>query len=152
MRLQSYVDDNTLDAKILEFDTPTLTVEQSMKANNCLPEDIVKSILVKTKSNEYYLVLLQGNRRIKTGKLKKLLKVKDVKLASPEDVEKVTDYKVGEVPPISIDLPVIIDELVIEKGGTIYGGGGGSTKSLRITIDDLLDCTHPLIADISNPL
>ena len=70
MRLQNYIDDNALDAKILEFDTPTLTVEQSMKVNNCLPEDIVKSILVKTKLNEYYLVLLQGNRRIKTGKLK----------------------------------------------------------------------------------
>ncbi|MHA2089074.1 MAG: aminoacyl-tRNA deacylase [Promethearchaeota archaeon] len=152
MRLQNFIDDNALDAKILEFDTPTLTVEQSVRANKCQPEDIVKSILVTTKSNDYYLVLLQGNRRIKTGKLKKLLKEKDVKLASPKDVEKVTDYKVGEVPPVSINLPVIIDELVIEKGGTIYGGGGGPTKSLKITIEDLLDCTHPLIADISNPI
>lgn len=152
MRLQKYIDDNGLEAKILEFDTPTLTVEQSVKVLKCYPEDIIKSIVVVSSTNDYYLILLQGNRKIKTKKLKKLLNAKDIRLASPQQVEDITSYKVGDVPPISVELPVIIDELAIEKGGNLYGGGGGPSKLLHISIDELLDCTHPLIADVSSPM
>jgi prolyl-tRNA editing enzyme YbaK/EbsC (Cys-tRNA(Pro) deacylase) len=152
MRLQKYIDENGLEAKILEFDTPTLTVEQSVKVLKCHPEDIIKSIVVVTSTNDYYLILLQGNRKIKTKKLKKLLYAKDIRLASPQQVEKITNYKVGDVPPISVELPIIIDELVIERGRKLYGGGGGPSKLLHISIDELLDCTHPLIADVSNPI
>ena len=151
MRLQQFIDKNGLDAKIIEFDTPTLTVDQAIKALKCQPDDIIKSMVIVTGTNDFYLVLLQGNRKLKTKKLKKLLSTKDIKLASPQQVKEVTEYKVGDVPPISIELPVIIDELVIEKGGKVYGGGGETAKLMQISIQELLDCTHPLIADVSSP-
>jgi len=152
MLLQQYIDDNGLKAKIVEFDKPTLTVEQSIKVLKCQAEDIVKSIVVVTNTNEFYLVLLQGNRKIKTKKLKKLLNVKDIRLASPQQVLDITKYNVGHVPPVSNALPVVIDELAAEQGGKIYGGGGAPTKLLHISIEEILDCTHPLIADISNSI
>ncbi len=152
MRLQKFINDNGLEARILEFASPTVTVEQAVKVLKCHPEDIIKSIVVISSTNDYYLVLLQGNRKIKTKKLKKLLNTKDIQLASPLQVEHMTNYKTGDVPPISVELPVIIDELAIEHGGKLYGGGGGPSKLLKISIEELLDCTHPLIADISSPI
>ncbi|MHA1944887.1 MAG: aminoacyl-tRNA deacylase, partial [Candidatus Hodarchaeales archaeon] len=109
MSLQDYINENGLNAEIISIDAPTSTVEESAKALGCYPENIVKSIVVKDKMGQFYLVILQGDRKIKTSKLKKILLVKDVKLASPEEVEANTGYKVGDVPPISVELSVIMD-------------------------------------------
>ncbi|MHA2111717.1 MAG: aminoacyl-tRNA deacylase [Candidatus Hodarchaeales archaeon] len=151
MSLQDYINENGLNAEIISIDAPTSTVEESAKALGCYPENIVKSIVVKDKMGQFYLVILQGDRKIKTSKLKKILLVKDVKLASPEEVEANTGYKVGDVPPISVELSVIMDELVLNQN-RVYAGGGAPQKNLLISIDELLDSTNPLIADISIPV
>jgi prolyl-tRNA editing enzyme YbaK/EbsC (Cys-tRNA(Pro) deacylase) len=151
MDLQRYIDENGLNSEIISSNAPTSTVEETMKALNCGAEDIIKSIVIVTDMKEYYLVILQGNRRIKTKKLKKLLMAKDVHLASPSEVIKITGYNVGDVPPISINLAVIIDELVLNKR-LLYAGGGEQSKNLYLSVNELIDCTHPLIADISVPL
>ena len=152
MRLQKYIDENGLNAQIISLDTSTRTVEESIKALGCKSEEIVKSIIVVTNTNEFFLILLQGNRKIKTRKLKKVLNVKDIKLASPEQVERVSGYRVGDVPPISVKLPVILDELVLEVASNLYAGGGAPTKFLNMSSDELMDCTHPLIANVSVPI
>jgi prolyl-tRNA editing enzyme YbaK/EbsC (Cys-tRNA(Pro) deacylase) len=154
LRLQKYINENQLNAEIISLETSTKTVEESIKALGCKAEDIIKSIIIVTNTKEFFLVILQGNRKIKTKKVKKLLNVKDIKLASPGQVEKETGYKVGEVPPISMKVPVILDELVLEvsKSSRLYGGGGRSSKLLVISVDELLESTHPLIADVSVPI
>ncbi|MFW9903874.1 MAG: aminoacyl-tRNA deacylase [Candidatus Thorarchaeota archaeon] len=154
LRLQEYINENQLDAEIISLETSTKTVEESVKALGCKAEEIIKSIVIVTNKNEFFLVILQGNRRIKTRKVKKLLNVKDIKLASPKQVEDEIGYKVGDVPPISINLPVILDEFVLEvsKSSKLYGGGGASSKLIAISINELLDSTHPLIADVSVPI
>jgi prolyl-tRNA editing enzyme YbaK/EbsC (Cys-tRNA(Pro) deacylase) len=151
MRLQKYIDENGLNAKILTLNSPTRTVEESVKALNCEPENIIKSIVVVTDTHDFYLVILQGDRKIKTKKLKRLLSVKDIKLASPSQVKERTGFEVGDVPPIGVELPVIMDELVTNQR-ILYAGGGAPSKNLSISIEELLDCTHPLIADISIPI
>ena len=154
MRLQEFIVNNRLKAEIISLETSTKTVEASVKALGCKKEEIIKSIIVVTNTNEFYLVILQGNRKIKTKKVKKLLNIKDIKLASPIQVERETGYKVGDVPPISTKLPVILDKPILEvsKTSKLYGGGGASSKLLAISVDELLDTTHPLIADVSIPI
>jgi len=154
LRLQEFIKKNRLNAEIISLETSTKTVEESVKALGCKKEEIIKSIIIVTNTTEFYLVILQGNRKIKTRNVKKLLNVKDIKLASPIQVEKETGYKVGDVPPISMTLPVILDELVLEvsKSTKLYGGGGASSKLLAISVDELLDSIHPLIADVSVPI
>jgi prolyl-tRNA editing enzyme YbaK/EbsC (Cys-tRNA(Pro) deacylase) len=151
MSLQRYLNDHGLNAEIIPIDAPTGTVEESAKALGCFPENIIKSIVIKDNMGQFYLVILQGDRKIKTLKLKKVLLVKDIKLASPEEVKSNTGYNVGDVPPISLELSVIVDELVLNQK-MVYAGGGTPQKNLFISIDELLDSTNPLIADISIPI
>ncbi len=151
MRLQQYITNNGLTAKIIDVKTSTNTVEESSKALGCEPENIVKSIVVTDKMSQFYLIILQGDRKIKTAKLKKLLNTKDIKLASPVDVKEQTGYVVGDVPPINVELPVIIDELVLNQS-MVYAGGGATHKNLYLPVDELIESTHPLIADISIPI
>ena len=152
MNLEEFIKENGLAAEIINTMSPTLTVEQSFKFFKCNADDILKSIVVVTDEGEYYLVILQGDRRIKSKKLKQLLKVRDLRLASPKQVEAVSGYKIGNVPPISVNLPVIVDELVVERDRIFYAGGGAASRSIKIELNELLDCTHPLIADVSTPL
>ena len=151
MNLQEYITSNGLTAKIIDVETSTNTVEESSKALGCEPENIVKSIVVTDKRGQFYLVILQGDRKIKTAKLKKLLQAKDIKLASPGEVKEQTGYVVGDVPPISVELPVIVDELVLNQI-KVYAGGGAPQKNLYLSVDELIESNHPLIADISVPL
>jgi len=55
MRLQQYIDENGLSAKIISLNTSTKTVEESLKALKCKPEEIIKSIIVVTDTSEFYL-------------------------------------------------------------------------------------------------
>jgi prolyl-tRNA editing enzyme YbaK/EbsC (Cys-tRNA(Pro) deacylase) len=148
MRLQQFIAENGLTAEIIDLKTPTETVEESCKALNCEPENIVKSMVVTDRKGQYYLVLLQGDRKIKTTKLKRLLSVKDVKLASPVEVKEQTGYVIGDVPPISVELPAIVDELVLNQK-MVYAGGGAPQKLIHVSVEEMIDCVHPLIADIS---
>ncbi len=151
MNLLEYIKENGLQASLITVDASTRTVEETCKALSCSIEEIIKSIVVIDSSNMFYLVILQGNRKIKTSKLKKLLLVKDIKLASPKEVKKHTGYSVGDVPPISLELPAILDELVLNQQ-KVYGGGGELGQNLFMSVEELIDCTHPLIADISGSL
>ena len=151
MNLSEYIKDNGLPATVIDVDKSTRTVEETCKVLNCKSEEIVKSIVVVDSLGTYYLIILQGNRKIQTSKLKKLLLVKDVTLASPKKVKKHTGYYVGDVPPIGLELPTILDELVLNQQ-KVYGGGGEEGKILVLHVEELIDCTHPLIADISVPL
>ncbi|MFX0067025.1 MAG: aminoacyl-tRNA deacylase [Candidatus Hermodarchaeota archaeon] len=150
-RLQQFIDKNGLKAKIIEFETPTLTVDQAVKALNCQPEDIVKSIIVTTDTGKFYLTLLPGDRNIKAKKLKRLLGVKDLWLASPDQVERASGYKIGGVPPVNVDLPVIIDERVLTRK-QVYGGGGASNQLLYISVQEILNHTDSQTADISKAI
>ncbi len=151
MNLKAYIDSNGLKARILTFRSSTNTVKESCKLLGCEPENILKSLVVTDGKGNYYLILLQGDRKMKSRKLKKLLMVKDIKLASPSEVEIKTGYKVGDVPPISINLPVIVDDLVLSQH-KVFAGGGDSQRLLEITVNEIMDVTHPLIADVSIPL
>ncbi len=148
MDLSDYITTHGLSASLIIVDSPTRTVEETCKVLKCKIEEIVKSIIVVDPSDNYYLVILQGNRKIKTSKLKKLLLVRDIKLASPNRVKKQTGYYVGDVPPISLELPTILDELALNQQ-KVYGGGGEEGKNLLISVEELIESTHPLIADIS---
>ncbi|WP_455139367.1 aminoacyl-tRNA deacylase [Candidatus Hodarchaeum mangrovi] len=155
MLLDEYIIAKNLKADIIEHKKSVKTVSEAIAALKCKPEDIIKSIVVlckdKYKISTFYLILLQGNRKIKTKKIKDILGIKDVALASPEEVENITGYNIGDIPPISLTIPVIIDEIALNKN-IFFGGGGKSNRNLKISLDELLDCTHPLIADISIPL
>ncbi|MHA1994086.1 MAG: aminoacyl-tRNA deacylase [Candidatus Hodarchaeales archaeon] len=151
MNLQDYITNNGLKATIISVDASTRTVEETCKELRCKREEIVKTIVVVDSSKMYYLIILQGNRRIKTSKLKKLLLVRDITLAAPKKVKKQTGYYVGDVPPISLQLPTILDELVLNQQ-IVYGGGGDTGKNVCISVEELIECTHPLIADVSVPL
>ena len=93
-------------------------------------EDIVKSLVLRNDAYEFIGVIVQGNKRVKLGKLKKLLKpfYKDnhFRLAEPSLVEKASGFKVGSVTPFAFAMKGIdayVDKPIMDKPFVVGAAG-----------------------------
>jgi prolyl-tRNA editing enzyme YbaK/EbsC (Cys-tRNA(Pro) deacylase) len=70
-----------------------------------------------------------------------------VRLATPREVEEITGFKVGAVPPIGVRVRTIIDPKVLENKRVI-GGGGGIDRLLEIDPRRILEYQEAEIIDV----
>jgi prolyl-tRNA editing enzyme YbaK/EbsC (Cys-tRNA(Pro) deacylase) len=111
-------------------------------------EQMAPSFVVRT-SNGPVLAVVQGSRRLSYKKLKRLLGVKDISLASPEEVIAATGTPVGSVSLLQLNMPVIFDAGLLEED-VVFGGCGVANTTLEISPSDLAGVLDAAIADISD--
>lgn len=75
-------------------------------------KEIVKSLVFTGEQD--LLVLVQGDRSVSEEKLKKEIEDSSLRLARPDEVKKITGYRVGTVSPFDVDIKVIIDKPIME--------------------------------------
>ena len=99
------------DLKVIELEQTARTANDAATALGCKVGAIVKSLLFKAGEN-FILCLVSGDKRCSLNKLKKILNEKDVSMANPEEVKKVTGYTIGGVSPTGhlIKTKILIDE------------------------------------------
>ncbi len=131
-RLKRFLNRSVVSGQIIEMPGEVSSADQAAKKLDTQPRNIVKS-LVFIVEEEPVLVIVPGNSHVKERKLAEALEVEEgnMRIASPEEVEEETGYRVGEVPPISLNLPKIVDSAVIGEKD-IYGGGGSRHHLLKI--------------------
>ncbi len=110
------------DIKIRELvKTPSAgTIEEVSKYLEEDKEKFVKTLIYKI-DEKYYAVLVKGNNEVNEAKVKKLLKANEISLASPEEVEEVTGAALGFAGPIGLDIPVILDNEIMNMKNFIVG-------------------------------
>jgi Cys-tRNA(Pro)/Cys-tRNA(Cys) deacylase len=121
--------------RIIEFDEPVSTVEQAAK--KVQPDLIAKSIVMVDSAGDSLLAIVPANKRVSHKKLKNILSVHDVRLASPEEVLKRSGYLAGGVPPFNDITRVLLDPEVLEKETAIVGGGDVD-KLLEVRSKDIV--------------
>ena len=134
------------EKSIKEFD-PTLKVivlEQTARTANdaatalgCEVGAIVKSLLFKAGEN-FVLCLVSGDKRCSLNKLKKILNEKDVSMANPEDVKRITGYTIGGVSPTGhlITIKIYIDEN-LQNFKSIFAAAGHPNAVFEIDFKNL---------------
>ena len=134
------------EKSIKEFD-PTLEVivlEQTARTANdaatalgCKVGAIVKSLLFKAGEN-FVLCLVSGDKRCSLNKLKKILNEKDVSMANPEDVKRITGYTIGGVSPTGhlIKIKIYIDEN-LRNFKSIFAAAGHPNAVFEIDFKNL---------------
>jgi len=147
--LQDYINRNKLDAKILYFDKPTVTVEDAVRQLKISKEHIIKSILLMDENGQPILVIVSGDRKVSLGKVSKVVGG-DVRIAKAKEVKEVLGYEVGAVPPIGhkdkVRTLLDIDVLRYEK---VVGGGGKTNALLEINSRDVLRLNDAELCDVS---
>ena len=132
--------------RFIEFDEPVRTVEEAARK---VPADrIIKSIVLIGSDKKPILAILPANNRISYKKIKTVLKVKDVRLAQPDEVFEHSGYPVGGVPPFNKITRILLDPAV-QRNARSIAGGGDPDKLVELETKDILEILDPIIADLS---
>ena len=136
-----------LKVKILE--KTARTAKEAANALNCEEGAIVKSLVFKTET-EFLVCLISGDNRCSLNKLKKVIKKKDVSMASADDVKAQTGFTIGGVSPVGHinDLDIIIDK-TLERFQIVYAAAGHPNSIFKIDISKLKDLTKGIVEDIT---
>jgi prolyl-tRNA editing enzyme YbaK/EbsC (Cys-tRNA(Pro) deacylase) len=145
-RLERYIDNSVIDAEILVMQGSTHSAEEAAETLGVSTDCIIKS-LVFLVDEEPMLVIVQGSKRVDMDALKDLLAADDVDMAERDEVEEITGYSVGEVPPISLGLQKVVDEDVLDFEEVI-GGGGATNKLVRLDPRFIVD-EDTIVGDIT---
>ena len=138
--------DNSMN--VIELDSSARTAKDAANSLKCEVGAIVKSLLFRTE-NSFLLCLVSGDKRCSLNKLKKITQIKNISMASPEDVKIQTGYTIGGVSPIGHlkKINIFVDNS-LERFEDIFAAAGHPNCVFKIDFKNLLKITQGKIKDI----
>jgi Ala-tRNA(Pro) deacylase len=113
-----------------------------------------KALILRIKKSasekEFIQVVIPGDSKIDSNKLKKYLSIKDLRFATPEEVAEITDgVEVGGVPPFGtlFGLKVYVDKTVLENEKIIFNAGD-RCFSVGMRSDNYAQLIQPEIVEV----
>ena len=137
------------DLKVIVLEQTARTANDAATSLGCKVGAIVKSLLFKAGEN-FVLCLVSGDKRCSLNKLKKILNEKDVLMADPEDVKKITGYTIGGVSPTGhlVKTKIFIDEN-LKNFSSVYAAAGHPNAVFEIDFENLKALTSGEIKEIA---
>ena len=135
--------------KIIILDNSARTAIEAASSLGCEVGAIVKSLLFKTE-NFFILCLVAGDKKASLNKIKKTLNIKDVSMASADNVKKITGYTIGGVSPIGHlnKIDIFIDNS-LERFTSLFAAAGHPNCVFKISFTNLQKITNGSIKDIT---
>ena len=97
-RAEKSINEFDPNLEIICLEQTARTAQEVATALGCNDDAIVKNLLFCA-GEGFVLCLVSGDKRCSLNKLKKILDEKDVSMAKPKDVKKITGYTIGGVSP-----------------------------------------------------
>ena len=145
---EEVIEEEKLNAEIIWHEKRGASTSEAEQSLGVTAADIAKTILFITKDKKPIMVIIMGDRRVDTKKLKKIVE-KKVRIAKPDEVLQHTGHPVGGVTPLGCkDIPKFIDKSVLGMK-TVFSSAGSPYASLKIDVDELLKTTQGKIIDVS---
>ena len=125
------------------------TAIEAASSLGCEVGAIVKSLLFKT-DNTYSLFLVAGDKKVSLNKIKKTLNLKNVCMATAEEVKKVTGYTIGGVSPVGHlnKLDTFVD-ISLERFNELYAAAGHPNCVFKINFINLQKITNGQTKDLT---
>ena len=133
IQIKQLLEKEGLKFKAINLPSAAFTVEDVVRLSGgeVNPQEIVKTLIVKTKSGQFVACVLKGKDRLDKKKLA------FYRLATSKEVLQIAQVEVGAVCPILIGIPIIIDEKVRSQK-RVNMGSGDLHKGLELHLADLL--------------
>jgi Cys-tRNA(Pro) deacylase len=138
-----------LKKEIHRFDESTHNSELAARSLGVEVGQIAKTILLLA-DDAAVVVVISGDRRVDTKKVRALGHGKRVRLAGPEDVVSRTGFAVGAVSPVPLPegIPVYLDRS-LRRFVNIYPAAGETNNMFMTTPDELLALTGATETDLA---
>ena len=134
---------------VIVLKTSARTAIEAATSLGCEVGAIVKSLLFKTE-NSFTLCLVAGDRKASIIKIKKTLNIKDVSMASADEVKDVTGFTIGGVSPVGHlnKIDVFIDNS-LKRFESLYAAAGHPNCVFKLDFINLQKITNGSIKEIS---
>jgi Cys-tRNA(Pro) deacylase len=131
--------------------TPVYTSEQAAEVRGVELKTGVKALVLKTEEGSFIMGLIAADKKIDLKKLAKIAGTKKLRLASPQEVLKITGCEVGSVHPFGnlCRLPTYLDRSTLENNMVNFNAGL-HTVSIHMKAKDLIKAINPVVKDFSN--
>ena len=135
--------------KVIVLNTSARTALEAASSLGCEVGAIVKSLLFKTE-NSFILCLVAGDVKASLNKIKKILNIKDVSMASADDVKNITGYTIGGVSPIGHlnKIDIFIDNS-LQRFKSLFAAAGHPNCVFEISFTDLQKITNGSVKEIT---
>ena len=132
---------------------PVLTCEDAAKIRGTSPDQGAKALVCvasyyakasKGKDKKPVLIVLPCSTRLDFKLFKKWQGVKDLRMATADEVKEITGLEVGSIPPIGtvLDLPTFVDEKLLEQEEICFNAGL-HTRSVLMSSEDYVEVVKP---------
>ena len=147
-RVKKVLKDFNPEMNIIILEESARTATDAANSINCEVGAIVKSLLFKAESN-FILCLVSGDMKCSLNLLKKIVSVKDISMASPEEVKKQTGYTMGGVSPVGHNnkIEILIDN-TLERFINLYAAAGHPNCVFKINFKNLQKITNGKVKEI----
>ncbi len=148
-RVEKLLKEYNSNLNVISLNSSARTALEAASSLNCKVGAIVKSLLFKTE-NTFILCLVSGDKKASLNKIKKTLNIKNVSMASANEVKDITGFTIGGVSPIGHlhKINIYIDNS-LERFDELYAAAGHPNCVFKINFNDLKKITKGLIEEIT---
>ena len=148
-RVEKFLKEFDKNLNVTLLSTSARTALEAAKSLNCEVGAIVKSLLFRAE-NTFILCLVAGDKKGSLNKIKKITNIKDISMASADEVKDVTGYTIGGVSPVGHlkNINIYIDSS-LERFDNLYAAAGHPNCVFKIDYFNLQKITQGLIKEIS---
>ena len=148
-RVEKFLKNFDPNIKLILLDTSARTALEAASSLKCEVGAIVKSLLFKTE-NTFTLCLIAGDKKASLNKIKKNLNIKDVSMASADEVKDITGFTIGGVSPVGHlnKINIFIDKS-LERFVDLYAAAGHPNCVFKIDYSNLQKITKGSTREIS---
>jgi Cys-tRNA(Pro) deacylase len=143
--IKELLDSNGITYEVSEHE-PVYTSEQAAKVRGVELKTGVKALVLKTEKGSLVMGLIAADKRIDLKKLAKIARTKKLRLASPQEVLRMTGCEVGSVHPFGNlhRLSTYLDSSILENNMVNFNAGL-HTVSIQMKAKDLVKAIRPVI-------
>jgi len=147
-RVEKFLKDFNQSLEVIVLKNSARTAKDAAIALDCDVGAIIKSLLFKTEDN-FTLCLVAGDKRCSLNKLKKIKNIKDISMASPEEVKTQTGYTIGSVSPVGhLNRVEIFIDKSLERFIDLFAAAGHPNCVFKINFNNIQKITNGKIEDI----
>ncbi|MEK9169498.1 MAG: YbaK/EbsC family protein [Patescibacteria group bacterium] len=128
---------------------PVFTSEDASKIRGSSLSLGAKALIMKA-DKKPIMIVVPGDKKIDTSLFKKLYSIKDLEMATKEEVKTISGVEVGAVPPFGnlFKIPLYFDQTIVDNE-TVFFNAGSHSKSISMKGSDLEKVTKPIVGEFS---
>ena len=148
-RVQKNLKEFNQKLEVIILDNSARTALEAASSLGCEDGAIVKSLLFRTDST-FSLCLVAGDKKASLNMIKKTLGIKDVAMASADEVKNITGFTIGGVSPVGhLNVIDIFIDKSLERFTSLFAAAGHPNCIFKINFSDLQKITNGSIKKIT---